>query len=48
MPGVDVRQFSYVGLDSRDSPVRHGPSADDLPLPVLGDRLAAAPVHNKR
>lgn len=41
MPGADVRQFSYVGLDSRDFPVRHGPSADDLPLPVLGDRLAA-------
>jgi hypothetical protein len=41
MPGSDVRQFSYVGLDSRDFPVRHGPSADDLPLPVLGDRLAA-------
>ena len=40
MPGSDVRQFSYVGLDSRDFPVRHGPSADDLPLPVLGDRLA--------
>jgi len=40
MPGSDVRQFSYVGLDSRDSPIRHGPSADDLPLPVLGDRLA--------
>jgi hypothetical protein len=41
MPGADVRQFSYVGLDSRDFPVRHGPSADDLPLPVLGDRIAA-------
>jgi hypothetical protein len=40
MPGSDVRQFSYVGLDSRDFPVRHGPAADDLPLPVLGDRLA--------
>jgi len=41
MPGADVRQFSYVGLDARDFPVRHGPSADDLPLPVLGDRIAA-------
>jgi len=41
MPGADVRQFSYVGLDSRDFPLRHGPSADDLPLPVLGDRIAA-------
>jgi hypothetical protein len=41
MPGSDVRQFSYVGLDSRGFPLRHGPSADDLPLPELGDRLAA-------
>ena len=41
MPGADVRQFSYVGLDARDFPIRHGPSADDLPLPVLGDRTAA-------
>jgi hypothetical protein len=41
MPGHDVRQFSYVGLDAKDAPVRHGPSADDLPLPVLGDRIAA-------
>ena len=41
MPGADVRQFSYVGLDARDFPIRHGPSADDLPLPVLGDRIAA-------
>jgi len=41
MHGSDVRQFSYVGLDSKDRPIRHGPSADDLPLPVLGDRLAA-------
>jgi hypothetical protein len=41
MPGADVRQFSYVGLDARDFPVRHGPAADDLPLPVLGDRIAA-------
>jgi len=40
MPGHDVRQFSYVGLDAKAAPVRHGPAADDLPLPVLGDRLA--------
>jgi hypothetical protein len=41
MPGATVRQFSYVGLDARGRPVQHGPSADDLPLPVLGDRIAA-------
>ena len=41
MPGGYVRQFSYVGLDGTGHPIRHGPSADDLPLPVLGDRLAA-------
>ena len=41
MPGAFVRQFSYVGLDSRGKPIAHGSSADDLPLPVLGDRMAA-------
>ena len=41
MPGVTVRQFSYVGLDAKGRPAPHGPSADDLPLPVLGDRMAA-------
>jgi hypothetical protein len=41
MPGATVRQFSYVGLDARGAPIPHGPSADDLPLPVLGDRIAA-------
>jgi hypothetical protein len=40
MPGSYVRQFSYVGLDATGHPIRHGPSADDLPLPVLGDRIA--------
>ena len=41
MPGAFVRQFSYVGLDARGRPLRHGSAADDLPLPVLGDRMAA-------
>jgi hypothetical protein len=41
LPWSSVRQFSYVGMDARGRPVRHGPSADDLPLPVLGDRMAA-------
>jgi hypothetical protein len=41
LPGSSVRQFSYVGMDAKGRPLRHGPSADDLPLPVLGDRMAA-------
>jgi hypothetical protein len=41
LPGVWVRQFSYAGLNSRGQPLASGPSADDLPLPELGDRIAA-------
>jgi hypothetical protein len=41
LPGMTVRQFSYTGLDAKGRPLRSGPSADDLPLPVLGDRMAA-------
>jgi hypothetical protein len=41
LPGVPVRQFSYVGLDARGRPIPSGPSAEDLSLPVLGDRIAA-------
>ena len=41
LPGVPVRQFSYVGLNARGRPIPSGSSADDLPLPQLGDRLAA-------
>lgn len=41
MPGAMIRQFSYVGLDASGRPLPHGSSADDLPLPVLGDRMAA-------
>jgi hypothetical protein len=41
LPGVPVRQFSYVGLNAQGRPVPSGASADDLPLPVLGDRIAA-------
>jgi hypothetical protein len=41
LPGVTVRQFSYAGLDARGLPLPSGPSADDLPLPELGDRIAA-------
>ena len=40
LPGVTVRQFSYLGLGANGRPLPSGPDADDLPLPVLGDRLA--------
>jgi hypothetical protein len=40
LPGVPVRQFSYLGLDAKGRPVPSGAAADDLPLPVLGDRIA--------
>jgi hypothetical protein len=39
-PGTIVRQFSYIGLNVKGQPLPSGPDADDLPLPVLGDRLA--------
>ena len=41
MPGTVVRQFSYLGLNAEGDPLRHGAAADDLPLPELGDRMAA-------
>ena len=40
LPGVMVRQFSYVGLAANGTPLPSGAAADDQPLPVLGDRLA--------
>jgi hypothetical protein len=36
-----AQQFSYRGLNPRGQPLPHGPAASDLPLPVLGDRIAA-------
>jgi hypothetical protein len=39
--GAIAQQFSYRGLNSRGQPLRQGPAASDLPLPVLGDRIAA-------
>ncbi|HEY2578893.1 MAG TPA: hypothetical protein VGI74_21520 [Streptosporangiaceae bacterium] len=35
-----VQQFSYRGLDAAGKPLAQGPSASDLPLSELGDRLA--------
>jgi hypothetical protein len=39
--GAVARQFSYRGLDSAGRPLPYGTAASDLPLPVLGDRIAA-------
>jgi hypothetical protein len=41
LPGVTVRQFSYLGMTPAGRPMPSGPQADDLPLPELGDRIAA-------
>ena len=41
LPGVTVRQFSYLGLGAGGKPRPSVASAGDLPLPVLGDRIAA-------
>jgi hypothetical protein len=40
-PGIVVRQFSYAGMTAAGQPLRSGPDAEDLPLPVLGDKIAA-------
>jgi hypothetical protein len=39
-PGLLVRQFSYLGLDAAGQPVPYGPDAGDLPIQVIGDRMA--------
>jgi hypothetical protein len=39
-PDMLVRQFSYLGLDASGQPVPYGPAAGDLPIQVLGDRMA--------
>src|SRR5215831_1117972 len=41
MPDTLVQTFSYEGLDQAGNPLPYGPAASDLPLPVLGDRIAA-------
>jgi hypothetical protein len=35
-----VQQFSYRGIDAAGQPLPHGRGASDLPLPLLGDRIA--------
>ncbi len=39
-PVALVRPFSYVGFDARGRPLPYGLDATDLPLSVLGDRIA--------
>jgi hypothetical protein len=41
LPAMPARQFSYAGLNANGQPIPGGEAADDLPLPVLGDRIAA-------
>lgn len=41
LPTTPMLQFSYVGLNAKGKPIPSGSSADDLPLPELGDRIAA-------
>jgi hypothetical protein len=40
-PGMLVRQFSYLGLTAAGQPITYGPAAGNLPIQVLGDRMAA-------
>jgi hypothetical protein len=39
-PGMLVRQFSYLGLTAAGQPIQYGPAAGNLPIQVLGDRMA--------
>jgi hypothetical protein len=41
MPDTLVQSFSYRGLDRAGNPLPYGPADSNLPLPVLGDRIAA-------
>ena len=41
MPETLVQTFSYRGLDRAGRPLPYGPADSNLPLPVLGDRIAA-------
>jgi hypothetical protein len=41
VPGMLVQQFSYLGMDSAGKPLPQGPQASNMPLPALGDMIAA-------
>jgi hypothetical protein len=40
-PGGYLQQFSYRGLNAAGQPLPHGSAASNLPLPELGNRIAA-------
>jgi len=40
-PNMLVRQFSYLGLNAAGQPIPYGPTAGNLSIQVLGDRIAA-------
>ena len=39
-PDMLVQQFSYLGLAADGQPIQYGPAAGNLPIQVLGDRMA--------
>ena len=41
LPGTLVQQFSYRGTNRHGQPLPYGAKASNLPLPELGDRIAA-------
>jgi hypothetical protein len=41
LPGTLVQQFSYLGTNRRGQPRPYGAKASNLPLPELGNRIAA-------
>jgi hypothetical protein len=41
LPGTVVQQFSYLGMNNRGQPRPYGAKASNLPLPQLGDQIAA-------
>jgi hypothetical protein len=41
LPGTVVQQFSYRGTSRYGQPLPYGPKAGNMPLPLLGDRIAA-------
>lgn len=45
LPGRLVQQFSYRGLSRTGQPLPQGPTASNLPLTVLGNRVTAQLLH---
>lgn len=41
LPGTVVQQFSYLGTNRRGQPMPYGAKASNIPLPQLGDWIAA-------